>query len=79
MESTPHFLYNRIPELGVGLEARNISNYENYKKLGTVIMLPKNELSDADALGFTVFDELLKSVSDDLREGRSVLLIPTDD
>lgn len=42
-------------------------------------MLPKNELSDADALGFTVFDELLKSVSDDLREGRSVLLIPTDD
>lgn len=49
------------------------------KKLGTVIMLPKNELSDADALGFTVFDELLKSVSDDLREGRSVLLIPTDD
>lgn len=49
------------------------------KKLGTVIMLPKNELSDADALGFTVSDELLKSVSDDLREGKSVLLIPIDD
>lgn len=49
------------------------------QKTMAVFELTKNNLRDADAVGFPVFDELLKSVVEVLKEGKSVIILQTED
>lgn len=68
----------RFPEFGVGLDKKGVIMDFNQKTMA-VFELTKNNLRDADAVGFPVFDELLKSVVEVLKEGKSVIILQTED
>ena len=74
-----HTFFIQISQsLELGWAIVNGVNMELTKKTMTVIELPKNELNDANSVGFPLFEELLKLVAEELNEGKPVLLVPTE-